>query len=78
MRIVRVNTKNNPYEVVVGYDLINLKNLEDLRNKEVFLVVDENIPSDYIDSIAKKLTVVSNKFNTLRIHASEEEKSFHT
>ena len=74
MKQIRVDIKDNPYEVAVGSCLVNQKNLDDLREKEVLLVIDENIPTNYKRSITKELSNLSTKFHTLAIHASEEKK----
>ena len=47
MNKIKVETINNPYEVVVGSNLINQKNLKALEGKEVLLVIDENIPTKF-------------------------------
>ena len=75
MKRIKVNIKNNPYEVVVGSCLVNRKNLYNLKGKEVLLVIDQNIPYEYKDLIIKELSDLSAKFHILEIHASEEEKS---
>ena len=75
MNKIKVETINNPYEVVVGSNLINQKNLEILEDKEVLLVIDENIPSKYKDLIADQLSNLSSNFQSLEICASEENKS---
>ena len=75
MKKIKVGIKNNPYEVLVGTGLISQKNLDELKDKEVLLVLDKNIPSKYQDLITKELSDLSAKFYRLEIHASEEEKS---
>ena len=75
MNKIKVETINNPYEVVVGSDLINLKNLKALEDKEVLLVIDENIPTKFKDLIAEALSSLSSNFQSLEICASEENKS---
>jgi len=72
---IKVSVKSNPYEVIVGPCLVNKKNLRQLKDKEVLLLIDENIPSKYKDSISNELSDLSAKFHTLEIHASEEEKN---
>ena len=78
MKTIRVDIKNNPYQVVVGFDLINQENLKILQNKEVLLVLDENTPSSCKDKITKELLDLSAKFHTLEVLASEENKSRET
>tara|TARA_B100000700_G_scaffold268557_1_gene309316 strand:+ start:1075 stop:2151 length:1077 start_codon:yes stop_codon:yes gene_type:complete len=78
MNKIKVETTNNPYEVVVGSNLINQNNLEALKDKEVLLVIDENIPSKYKDIITEELSNLSSNFHTLEICASEENKSWIT
>ena len=78
MNKIKVETINNPYEVVVGSDLINLKNLKALEDKEVLLVIDENIPTKFKDLIADALSSLSSNFQSLEIRASEENKSGRT
>ena len=75
MNKIKVETINNPYEVVVGSNLINQKNLELLEDKEVLLVMDENIPSKYKDLISNELLNISSNFQSLEIFASEENKN---
>ena len=75
MNKIKVETINNPYEVVVGSSLINQKNLEILEDKEVLLVIDENIPSKFKDLITDQLSNLSSNFQFLEIYASEENKS---
>jgi len=43
MKKIKVDIKNNPYEVIVGSNLVNQENLEVLKQKEVLLVIDKNI-----------------------------------
>ena len=78
MNKIKVETINNPYEVVVGSDLINLKNLKVLEDKEVLLIIDENIPTKFKDLIADALSSLSSNFQSLEIRASEENKSGRT
>tara|TARA_B100000427_G_scaffold59257_1_gene46593 strand:+ start:132 stop:1208 length:1077 start_codon:yes stop_codon:yes gene_type:complete len=75
MNKIKVETINNPYEVVVGSNLINQKNLDLLEDKEVLLVMDENIPSKYKDLISDELLNISSNFQSLEIFASEENKN---
>ena len=75
MNKVKVETINNPYEVVVGSNLISHKNLEILEDKEVLLVMDENIPPKFKDLITCQLSNLSSNFKSLEIYASEENKS---
>ena len=75
MNKIKVETINNPYEVVVGSNLINQKNLDLLEDKEVLLVMDENIPSKYKDLISDELLSISSNFQSLEIFASEENKN---
>ena len=75
MNKITVETINNPYEVIVGSGLINQKNLEILEDKEVLLVIDENIPSKFKDLITDQLSNLSSNFHFLEIYASEENKS---
>ena len=63
MNKIKVETINNPYEVVVGSNLINQKNLDLLEDKEVLLVMDENIPSKYKDLISDELLSIHLIFN---------------
>ena len=75
MNKIKVETINNPYEVVVGSNLINQKNLKILEDKEVLLIIDENIPSIFKDLMADQLSNLSSNFQSLEICASEENKS---
>ena len=75
MKKIKVGIKNNPYEVNVGSDLLNKKNLKDLKGKEVLVVIDNNIPPKYKNSVTSELAKLCNKFHTLEIHASEENKN---
>ena len=58
--------------------MVNQKNLEILEDKEVLLVLDENIPSKFKDLIADQLSNLSSNFQSLEICASEENKSGET
>ena len=78
MNKIKVEIINNPYEVVVGSNLINQKNLKALEDKEVLLIIDENIPSKFKDLIVDALSSLSSNFQSLEIHASEENKSGRT
>jgi len=78
MKKIKVDIKDNPYEVVVGFDLVNQENLEVLKDKEVLLVIDENIPSTYKNLVTEELSNLSSNFHALEIHASEENKSWIT
>ena len=75
MKKIKVGIKNNPYEVNVGSDLLNKKNLKDLKGKEVLVVIDNNISPKYKNSVTSELAKLCNKFHTLEIHASEENKN---
>ncbi len=75
MNKINVETINNPYEVVVGTNLINQKNLVALEDKEVLLVIDKSIPSKFKDLIINHLSNLSSNFQSLEIYASEENKS---
>ena len=75
MNKIKVQTINNPYEVFVGTNLINQKNLEILEDKEVLLVMDKNIPPKFKDLIIDQLSNLSSNFQSLEIYASEENKS---
>jgi len=75
MNKIKVETINNPYEVVVGSNLINQKNLEALEDREVLLVIDENVPSKFKELIKDELLNLSSTFQSLEIFASEENKS---
>ena len=78
MKKIKVGTINNPYEVVVGSNLINQKNLEVLEDREVLLVIDEKVPSKFKELIRDVLLNLSSNFQSLEIHASEENKSWKT
>ncbi len=78
MNKIKVETTNNPYEVVVGSNLINQNNLKALEDKEVLLIIDENIPTKFKDLIADALSSLSSNFQSLEIRASEENKSGRT
>ena len=78
MNKIKVETINNPYEVVVGTNLINQKNLEILEDKEVLLVIDKSIPSKFKDLIIDQLSNLSANFQSLEIYASEENKNGET
>jgi len=78
MNKIKVKTINNPYEVVVGSNLINQKNLKALEDKEVLLVIDENIPTKFKDLIVDALSSLSSNFQSLEIRASEENKNGRT
>ncbi len=75
MNKIKVETINNPYEVVVGSNLINQKNLKALKDKEVLLIIDENVPTKFKDLIVDVLSSLSSNFQSLEIRASEENKS---
>jgi len=75
MNKIKVETIDNPYEVVVGSNLINQKNLKALEDKEVLLIMDKNIPSKFRDLIVDALSSLSSNFQSLEIRASEENKS---
>ena len=78
MKTIKVNIEKNSYEVIVGTDLINRKHLEVIKDKEVLLIIDENIPLKYKDLITEELSNLSSSFHTLEICASEENKSWIT
>lgn len=78
MKEIKVNIEKNSYEVIVGTGLVNRKYLEFLRDKEVLLVIDKNIPLKYKDLITEELSSLSTNFHTLEICASEENKSWIT
>jgi len=78
MKKIKVDTINNPYEVVVGSNLINQKNLEALQGKEVLLVIDESIPLKFKDLITDELSNLSSTLQSCEICASEENKSVNT
>ena len=67
MKKVKVNLKNNSYKVIVGSNLVNEENLKILKNKEVLLVVDKNVPSQYKELITKQLINMSSCCQTLEI-----------
>jgi len=75
MKKIKVDIKNNPYEVIVGSNLVNQGNLEVLKHKEVLLVIDKNIPPTYKDLITEELSNLSSNFHALEICASEENKN---
>ena len=78
MKTIKVNIEKNSYEVIVGTNLINRKHLEVIKDKEVLLIIDENIPLKYKDLITEELSNLSSSFHTLEICASEENKSWIT
>ena len=78
MKKIKVNIKSNPYEVIVGSDLVNQENLIRLKDKEVLLVIDEKVPSEYKSSIIQVLSDLSSNLNICEIHASEENKDRNT
>ena len=51
--------------MVVGSNLINQKNLKALEDKEVLLVIDENIPTKFKDLIVDALSSLSSNFQSL-------------
>ena len=75
MKKIEVGIKDNPYQVIVGSNLINQENLQILKDREVLLVLDQNIPSEFKDMVTNDLTDLSSKFHTLEILASEENKN---
>ena len=75
MKKIKVDIKNNPYEVVVGSNLANQGNLQILKGKEVLLVLDQNIPPTFKDIMTKELSDLCSKFYSLEIVASEENKN---
>ena len=78
MKKIEVGIKDSHYQVIVGSNLINQSNLQILKDREVLLVVDQNIPSEFKDMITKDLADLSSKFHTLEILASEENKNWVT
>ena len=78
MKKVKVNLKNNSYKVIVGSNLVNEENLKILKNKEVLLVVDKNVPSQYKQLITKQLINMSSCCQTLEIKPSETNKNTKT
>ena len=78
MKKIKVNIKSKPYEVIVGSDLVNQENLIRLKDKEVLLVIDEKVPSEYKSSIIQVLSGLSSNLNICEIHASEENKDRNT
>ena len=78
MKRIKVNIKSNPYEVIVGSGLVNQENLRRLKDKEVLLVLDEKVPSEYKSSIIQVLSDLSSNLNLCEIHASEENKDRNT
>ena len=78
MKNIKVGLEKNSYEVIVGTNLINREHLAVLKDKEVLLVLDENIPLKYKDLITEELSNLSSNFHTLEICASEENKSWIT
>ena len=78
MKRIKVNIKSNPYEVIVGSGLVNQENLRRLKDKEVLLVLDEKVPSEYKSSIIQVLSDLSSNLNICEIHASEENKDRNT
>ena len=78
MKKVKVNLKNNSYKVIVGSNLVNEENLKILKNKEVLLVVDKNVPSQYKELITKQLINMSSCCQTLEIKPSETNKNTKT
>ena len=78
MKKIKVNIKSNPYEVIVGSGLVNQENLRRLKDKEVLLVLDEKVPSEYKSSIIQVLSDLSSNLNLCEIHASEENKDRNT
>ena len=61
MKKIKVDIKSNSYEVIVGSDLVNQENLKRLKGKEVLLVADEKVPSEYKNSIIEVLSDLSSK-----------------
>tara|TARA_B100000579_G_C22759194_1_gene818077 strand:- start:153 stop:1229 length:1077 start_codon:yes stop_codon:yes gene_type:complete len=78
MKNIKVKVEKNSYEVIVGTGLINREHLEFLKDKEVLLVIDKNIPFKYKGLITEELSNLSSNFHTLEICASEENKSWRT
>ena len=65
MKKIKVDIKSNSYEVIVGSDLVNQENLKRLKGKEVLLVADEKVPSEYKNSIIEVLSDLSSNFKDL-------------
>ena len=78
MKNIKVKLEKNSYEVIVGTGLINREHLEFLKDKEVLLVIDKNIPFKYKNLITEELSNLSSNFHTLEICASEENKNWIT
>ena len=78
MKKIKVGIKSNSYEVIVGSDLVNQENLKRLKGKEVLLVADEKVPSEYKNSIIEVLSDLSSNLHICEIHASEENKDRNT
>ena len=78
MKNIKVKVEKNSYEVIVGSGLVNREHLEFLKDKELLLVIDKNIPFKYKDLITEELSNLSSNFHTLEICASEENKSWRT
>ena len=78
MKNIKVKLEKNSYEVIVGTGLINREHLEFLKDKEVLLLIDKNIPFKYKNLITEELSNLSSNFHTLEICASEENKNWIT
>ncbi len=75
MNEIKVDIADGNYSVLIGSNILITENLELIRDKEVLLVMDEQIPFKYKDLIIKELTNLASNFHQLELHASEENKS---
>ncbi len=75
MKKIEVGIKGNHYQVIVGSNLVNQENLQILEDKEILLVLDQNIPPRFRDMMTKDLSGLSSKFHTIEILPSEENKN---
>ena len=73
---IEIKTESKNYEVIVGENLLVTDNFADAVNKEVFLVVDDGVPKNLIQKVEKILDKKSLKFHSIKMKASEEDKSF--
>ena len=81
MEKIQINLPANPYEVLVGSNLIdNLFEFIEQRNlnKNVFAVIDENFYKIYKPQLDKIFKKYPHKFSFVIIEASEKEKSLTT
>ena len=65
MKKIEVGIKDNNYQVIVGSNLVNQENLQILKDREVLLVLDQNIPPKFKDMMTKDLSGLSSKFHTI-------------